>query len=119
MPGGYANPFQYHRDIGRSKWESEFGFGEGMFPNPVIDFSAGGSLSRIPIADPDTNAQLLRLVAGKRTDTANPNQPDPFSPYVCGNPDRYGAQPPLVRNRRAPRPGKRCVPKPSRMEREW
>lgn len=112
------NPFMYDRDAGRCREESsEFGFGPGMFPDPRIDFSEGGSKSMIPIADPDSDAQLLELAMIKRTDVANPA--DVPSPYVAGNTDRYGAAPPLVREAKPPT----CAPRPryarTRMQREW
>jgi hypothetical protein len=111
------NPFTYDRDACNRDESSEFGFGPGMFPDPHIDFSAGGSKSLIPIADPDGDAQLLELAMIKRTDVTNPN--DVPSPYVKGNTDRFGAAPPLVREKRVP-----CAPpRPkycrSQMEREW
>jgi hypothetical protein len=114
------NPHTYYRDQSASdNWESEFGFGVGRFPDPSIDFSAGGSKSRIPIADPDVPAQLLRLAAGRRTDLSDANATDPADIFVAGNPDRYGAQPPLVRERRRPKRPKRDPQYPARMVREW
>ena len=105
---------------------SEYGFGEGRFPNPVLDYSGSGSLSRIPIADPDRTEQIRQLAAGKRTDLNNPSEsgygqgPEGGpNPYVLGNTDRYGAQPELVRNRKKPKPSQYQPPKPARMERHW
>jgi hypothetical protein len=109
------NPHELDRDkLDRS---TEFGFGAGSAPDPRIDYSELGSKSLIPIADPDRTAQLLELRAIKRTDLQDPAaKPDP---YVTGNTERYGAQPPLVRETRAPKSPKREVPKPARMERGW
>ena len=112
------NPFLYDRDAGRSRDESsEFGFGPGMFPDPTIDYSAGGAKSGVPIADPDSDDQLLTLAMIKRTDVSNPN--DVPSPYVAGNTDRYGAAPPLVREKRTPPDGPRPRYARTRMERQW
>ena len=113
------NPFVYDRDAGqRGRDESsEFGFGPGMFPNPTIDFSKGGAASRIPIADPDSDAQLLELAMIKRTDVGDPT--DVPSPYTPGNADRYGAAPPLVREQRMPPDTPRPRYTRPRMERQW
>lgn len=106
--------------------QTEMGFAEGRFPNPVLDYSGGGSLSRIPIADPDRTEQIRQLAAGRRTDLNNPAEPGYGqgpeggpNPYVLGNTDRYGAQPELVRNRRRPKPSTYSPPAPARMERHW
>lgn len=111
------NPFTYDRDSHLRDESTEFGFGPGMFPNPAIDYSAGGAKSLVPIADPDSDAQLLELAAIKRTDVADPmDQPNP---YAAGNTDRYGAAPPLVRSRRTPpNPPRPRYTRP-RMQREW
>ena len=93
--------------------QTEMGFAEGRFPNPILDYSGGGSISRIPIADPDRTQQLRELAAGKRTDLNNASEPNPANPYVLGNTDRYGAQPELVRNRRKPKPSQNQPPKPA------
>ena len=101
------NPFRRTSDQ-----TTEYGFGEGRFPDQRWDFSQGGSRSRFPLADPDRNQQLLDLAASRRTDLQNPAEPDlpafeggqgpsPMH-YALGNTDRYGAQAPLVRERRRP-----------------
>lgn len=109
------DPLQLDRDS--TDRSSEFGFGAGMFPDPRFDFSGGGSISRIPIADPDRHEQLLQLAMIKRTDVNDPT--DAPSPYVLGNTDRFGAAPPLVRERNLP-PYKRQKPTPPRrMQRQW
>src|SRR5206468_322105 len=92
---------------------TEFGWGAGRFPNPTLDYSQGGYRSGFPIADPDRQAQLLDLAAGKRTDLQNPAEPDlpafqgaggtaARMHFETGNTERYGAGPPLVRQKRAP-----------------
>lgn len=97
--------------------ESEMGWGLGMFPHPSIDYSIGGSKSRFPIADPDVQAQLRTLAAIKRTDVALAGEV--ANPFVAGNTDRFGAQPPLVRQRAHYIPS-RYKPLPrARMHREW
>lgn len=123
-PWGYTsfmarNPFTYDRDAGgRGRDESsEFGFGPGHFPDPNIDYSLGGVKSGIPIADPDPATQLMDLMAARRTDVSDPD--DVASPYVCGNTDRFGAQPPLVRERRAPMPPPRQRYTRPKMRREY
>jgi len=110
------NPFTYDRDETHDQ-SSEFGFGRGHFPDPRIDFSDGGIRSMIPIADPDQDAQFLELMAIRRMDLADPQ--DQPSPYVAGNTDRYGAQPPLVRERRTPTFKPYPLPRRSRMQRHW
>ena len=109
------NPFMYDRDP--QDRDTEFGFGAGKFADPNIDYSDGGVISGIPIADPDREAQLLQLAMIKRMDLADPS--DQPSPYVAGNTDRYGAQPPLVRERKRPKYTRPQQEPPSRMKRAW
>lgn len=110
------NPFVYDRDPGPSQ-ETEFSFGKGRFPDPRIDFTDGGTKSRIPIAEPDREQMARQLAEIKRMDINDPAaQPNP---YVAGNTDRYGAQPPLVRERHAPVPPKRPRYTRPKMERQW
>lgn len=108
---------------------TEFGWGPGMFPDPLVDFSDGGIRSRIPIQDPDRRSQYLDLFAARRTDLNNPYSmetpafqgttgahPDY---YTEGNTERYGANPKLVRTRgRPPRPKRKFTPR-ARMQREF
>lgn len=110
------NPFTYDHSAAGSQ-ETEFSFGRGQYPNPTIDFSGGGVVSRIPVADPDRNEQARTLKEIRRLDINDPG--DQPSPYVAGNTDRYGAQPPLVRERsNPPRPRYARGERP-RMRREW
>lgn len=109
------NPFTYENS--NDDQSSEFGFGRGMFPNPNIDYSLGGAKSLIPIADPDSDTQLLELAMIKRTDVADPL--DVPSPFVAGNTDRYGAAPPLVRERKLPPHPPRPRYARTHMERQW
>lgn len=106
----------YDRDGGDSQ-ETEFSWGRGRYPDPKIDYSDGGSKSGIPLAYPDAKEQQRVLAEMKRMDINDPGaQP---SPYVAGNTDRYGAQPPLVRERKAPvNPPRPRYARP-KMERQW
>lgn len=110
------DPFTY--DVGsQHNSETEFGFGRGRFANPELDYSGGGAHSRIPIADPDRTEQIRKLAEIRRMDVNDPNATP--SPYVTGNTDRYGAQPPLVRERRQPQSSPRPRYTQPRMERQW
>lgn len=114
-----VDPFKLDKDkAGNSELTStEFGFGAGHYPNPAIDYSDGGSKSRFPIADPDRDAQELELAMIKRTDLSDPAAQ--LNPFELGNTDRYGAQPPLVRERKRPKtPRRKPVPR-AKMEREF
>lgn len=102
------NPF-----IPTTDQTTEFGWGQGPFPEPTTDLSMGGIKSRIPIADPDRRAQYLDLFTARRTDLNRPDVPDLAaflgtgpSPhpdyYTDGNTERYGANPPLVQERARP-----------------
>ena len=108
---------------------TEFGFGPGHFPNPNIDYSDAGRKSGIPIADPDRPQQYLELMAARRTDlnrtdvrdmpAFNGLRGDHEDYYTPGNTERFGANPPLVQQRRQPPPAKRQVVKRHQMERQW
>jgi hypothetical protein len=120
------NPF-----VPASRQETEFSFGRGRFPSPEIDFQSLRADGRtVPlIADPDKNQQLLDLAAMKRTNLNDPRVQDMPSfqgthgehpdYYTLGNTERYGANPPLVRERRWP--ARKWIYKicPSFMQREW
>lgn len=109
------DPFQLDKD--QTDRSTEYGFGAGKYPDPRFDYSGGGSISHIPIADPDRDEQHLELAMIRRTDVSNPaDQP---SPYVMGNTDRFGAQPPLVRETKPPKNPRRVYPPPLRMQRQW
>jgi hypothetical protein len=120
------NPF-----IPTASQETEFSWGPGRFPAPAIDFQSPRADGKaVPlIADPDRRDQIMDLAAMKRTDLNRPDVPDlpAFQGthgehpdyYTEGNTERYGANPPLVRERRWPR--RKWVYRvfPSRMERKW
>ena len=119
--------------------ETEFSFGAGRFPNPAIDFSQGSqsvndplasnSGSGFQLADPDKWQQQLDLAAAKRTDLGDPrSQPTPSFQggrgqhpeyYSYGNTDRYGASPPLIRQRKWPKAVRWVYDFPSWMQRQW
>lgn len=107
------DPFKTYRQ----DQETEFSWGEGMYPDLILDYSGGGGLSRFPIADPDRTAQLRNLAAIRRTNVASPFAP--ADPYVAGNPDRFGAAPPLIRKRGRYSKPRIHKPPPPRMQREW
>lgn len=122
--GMSRNPFRPTTDQ-----TTEFGFGPGHFPNPEIDYSDNGRKSKFPIGDPDRSQQYLELMAARRTDLnrtdvedmpafqgVRGNHPD-F--YTEGNTERFGANPPLVQQRKRPPPAKRQIVKIARMERQW
>lgn len=120
----YNGPPPFHPRMPRDPFgtlandqESEFGFGEGMYPDPILDYSRGGGRSRFPLADPDPIAQRRNLAAIRRTDVSSPYAA--ADPYVPGNPDRFGAAPPLVRKRGRYKPSHYKPPRPPRMQREW
>lgn len=118
------NPFKPASDQ-----TTEFGWGPGRFPNPSLDYSAAGMKSGFPIADPDRPRQYLELMAARRTDLTRADVPDmpAFNGihgdhpdfYTPGNTERYGANPPLVQQRKAPPKTKRPKYTPRRVEREW
>ena len=106
---------------------TEHGFGEGMFPDPGIDFSDNGIKSKFPVADPDRRRVLLDLFTSRRTDLSDPDVRDipqnaqDVHPdyYTCGNTDRYGAGPPLIRSTKQPTFPRQKPPEPKFMERKW
>lgn len=109
---------------------TEFGWGPGKFPDPMVDFSQNGIKSGIPVADPDRRQQYLDLAAARRTDLNRTDVPDapsftgtsptPFPDYYTeGNTERFGANPKLVRTTAPPRkPKRKYTPHPT-MQREF
>ena len=113
---GPRDPFLYDKDMSHDE-DSEFGFGRGQHPDPRIDFTDDGDKSMIPIADPDHDDQMLTLRMIRRLDINDPNTR--LSPYDLGNTDRYGAQPPLVRETKRPKYKRPPKQERKRMERKW
>lgn len=131
--GMSRNPFVQTKDQ-----STEMGWGAGMFPDPMIDYSDNGIKSRIPIGDPDRRQQYLDLMTARRTDLNRTDVPDlptfqgdlPVGPgsstptahpdyYTEGNTERYGANPPLVRAKGRPsKPKPKYIPR-AKMEREF
>lgn len=121
------NPFESAKSKINKDQHTEFAWGAGSAPRLDIDFSQGGFRSGFPIADPDHRQQMVDLRASRRTDLTNPTEQDlpAFSGgagpapmhYELGNTDRYGAQPPIIRERKFPDfPREKPVPK-THMER--
>lgn len=80
---------------------SEYDWGPGMFPPGVADGEGQhkmqdnfGANMIPPQHEGAINDNFARAVADRRTDPTNPESNRDFECY--GNPDRYGAQPPLV-----------------------
>ncbi|AYN58052.1 hypothetical protein HWB90_gp087 [Mycobacterium phage Fowlmouth] len=81
---------------------SEYGWGPGIFPPGIADnegqrlkqddFGANLPYQTEPIGDARDN--YARAVADRRTDSTDPTSGRDFE--SLGNPDRFGAQPPLV-----------------------
>lgn len=85
--------------------ETEFGYGPGMFA-PGVANNEGQSREQGDFGENYGNQGLARkggtdednfarAVADRRTDPTDPDSGRDFE--SCGNPDRFGPQPPLVR----------------------
>ncbi len=87
---------------------SEFSHGEGMYPNPEIDFDNGKVNRGINY----TQVDFLRdKAAMARRNIDSPDETLEELYYAKGNPDRYGGHPPLVKQ-------KPCDPDPPKDLRE-
>lgn len=94
---------------------TEFGYGDGMFApgvannegqsRPQDDF--GADYGRYGLARQGNTEEdnYARAVADRRTDPTDPESGRDFE--TCGNPDRYGGQPPLIRE--DPQPNRRTM----------
>jgi hypothetical protein len=73
---------------------SEFSHGDGMFPHPDNNFQSGKTPfpEEVPIND-----NYRQLVAGRRIDSMDGSETERDMMFAKGNPDRFGGQPPLVR----------------------
>jgi len=108
------DPFTMERDEPNNAAVTEFGFGRGMHPDPIV--SEDMQSARVPYAPPQREDQIRDMQAARRMNTNDPAaEPDP---YVAGNPDRYGGQRPLVRERGAPRKKYRPTEPPPKFRRK-
>jgi hypothetical protein len=99
MPNLPMDPFLPEDYLPSPLRTSEFGFGSGMFPDPA--HSEDHDKGMFPYEPPSREDQVMEMAAIKRMNTNDPAaQPDY---YVAGNPDRYGPQKPLVRERGYPK----------------
>ncbi|AEK07539.1 hypothetical protein PBI_ROPE_95 [Mycobacterium phage Rope] len=108
---------------------SEYSWGPGMFPpgiangegqrRPQDDFGANMVPPRLRDKAGDASDNYARAVADRRTDPTDPDSNRDFD--TLGNPDRYGAAPPLVS---PDAPTERNVsyrqdPPPKKLVRKW
>ena len=113
MPNLPMDPFLPEDYLPNQLRTSEFGFGSGMFPDPA--HSEDHDKGMFPYEPPSREDQVMQMAAIKRMNTNDPGaQPDP---YVAGNPDRYGPQKPLVRERGYPKSRMPRVAPPSKFRR--
>ena len=103
---------------------SEYSWGAGIYP-PGIARNEGQSRVQDDFGDnmiPQTNKigshndNYARMVADRRTDPTDPDSNRDFETY--GNPDRYGANPELVRADTEPNICQRAEPKPWKLTRK-
>jgi hypothetical protein len=111
---------------------SEYCWGKGLFPPGIADNEGqtrqqqdfGEELPFNPIGD--RRDQYARLVADKRTDSIDPESDRDFE--SLGNPDRFGGQPPLIREQPQPNTPAADSPRiqapqvrwePTPLERKW
>ena len=80
---------------GAESGESEFSLGPGMVAHPDRKVVRDDLPVPLPPTGGTRRDQLAQIWAERRTDTTNPNSSADL--FVYGNPDRYGGQPPLVR----------------------
>ena len=82
------------QDMSKELGESEMSWGPGMFPNPNSNFQSG----RLPFPEAEPIDQNYRdLVAERRSDSTVGDETIDDLTFAKGNPDRFGAQPALVR----------------------
>lgn len=104
---------------------TEFSYGGGMFA-PGVANNEGQSRHQDDFADnypdilphgEDDDDIFARAVADRRTDPTDPTSGRDFE--TCGNPDRFGAQPPLVQAPTEPnRPDKPELTE-QKLQRKW
>lgn len=106
---------------------SEYGWGQGMFPpgiannegqrRPQDDFGENMVPPRLRERAGDASDNYARAVADRRTDPTDPESGRDFE--TAGNPDRFGAAPPLVREDPVPNRSCREEPPQKRLKRKW
>ena len=105
---------------------SEFSWGRGLFPPGIASNEAQANSQAdfgehmIPVTNPigAHNDQYARMVADRRTDATDVDSARDFE--SLGNPDRYGAAPPLVRETPVPDVCQRQEPQPiPKVTRKW
>lgn len=104
---------------------TEFSWGAGLFPPGIADgegqrynqFDFGENLypRTAPIGDSDDN--YARAVADRRTDSTNPDSNRDF--HSPGNMDRFGKNPPLVRERPVDNTSQLPVEEPNETPYAW
>jgi hypothetical protein len=93
------DPFDYQDD----NEPTEFSWGLGLFPPGIADGEGqthhqddfGDNMIPNTAKIGDKGDNYARAVADRRTDPTDPESGRDFE--SCGNPDRYGGQPPLIR----------------------
>lgn len=106
---------------------TEFGYGAGMFPPGIAqnegqrreqdDFGSAYPDMALDASTGDESDNYARAVADRRTDPTDPLSGRDFD--ALGNPDRYGAAPPLVREYPQPNSPDKPEPVENRLERRW
>lgn len=82
------------QDMSKELGESEMSWGPGMFPHPDSNFQSG----RLPFPEEEPIDQGYRdAVAERRSDSTVGDETTRDLMFAKGNPDRFGAQPALVR----------------------
>lgn len=104
---------------------TEFGYGPGLF-EPGIANNEGQTYPQDDFGDnlfprtPNIGGSedaYAQAVADRRTDTTDAESNRDFE--SLGNPDRYGAQPPLVRAKTQRNINRRKEIEPSELKRKW
>ncbi len=108
------DPFTTEAGEANNAAATEFNHGRGMHADPA-NGDGNEQRGQIPYGPPYPDDQIRDMRAIKRMNVNDPAaEPDP---YVAGNPDRYGAQRPLVRERGEPRTAPLPQPEPRRFKR--
>jgi len=111
---------------GQHPGASEYSWGEGMFPNPEIDFGKesgfpplppGKTYEEVAAGGGSLEDQLRVMAEYKRKNEASEEVED--LTYVAGNPGRFGPQPPLVRTPPVAEKATSDVEPEKHFERKW